>query len=53
MEVYQKNSAGYINLSQVLYLQGKIEEAKIFYLKGIELGGIEIPQFEKILGISK
>lgn len=43
MKLYPQNSAGYINLSQVLYLQGKIEEARSFYLKGIELRGVEIP----------
>lgn len=53
IEVYPKNPAGAINLSQVLYIQNEIEKARYWYLKGIELGGIPIPEFEKLLKIER
>lgn len=52
IKVYPKNPAGHINLSQVLYIQGEIEKARYWYLKGIELGGVPIPEFEKLLKLS-
>jgi tetratricopeptide (TPR) repeat protein len=53
IEVYPTSPAGPINLSQVLYLKGDIEEAKFWYKKGISLGGVPVPYFEFILNTSK
>ncbi|MEJ5165509.1 MAG: tetratricopeptide repeat protein [Thermoanaerobaculia bacterium] len=47
VEVYPKSGASAINLAQVLFLQGKREEAKIWYQKGISLGGMPNPYLEK------
>ncbi len=52
IEVYPENPAGAINLSQVLYLKGNIEEAKFWYLKGITLGGTPIPYFDSLFNTS-
>lgn len=53
VEIYPKSGAGAINLAQVLYLQGKVREAIKWYERGIELGGIPIPEFENKLKNSK
>lgn len=49
VEEYPKSGASAINLSQVLYLQGKIEEARKWYEKGISLGGYPIKALEEKL----
>lgn len=53
VEVYPESGAAAINLSQVLYLLGKMEEAKKWYEKGIALGGYPIKALEEKLKISK
>lgn len=53
VEVYPESGAAAINLSQVLYIQGKIEEARKMYEKGISLGGKPIKALEEKLNLSE